>query len=356
MASHTRKSGAKGDKARRLRRTLKRAFRKQRSSYLLKETRLGTPAARQQHYTVKIHLQTEVTGKHSLLFQKKMLVTPAAGVRYTGGGFPQLAREPGAPYARPVVKGKNKLWDQLNKELKGLVSKLFRRGTSLRFPNPSYPRDYSRDLMFSIRHAHWEPCAKPGCRTSNVHYSGPMSLGGYKFALVPEAATERRVGVALVANLQVFLEGELVKKATTPPTKKEEAKNLAGKLLSGCKGHLDELRWLVRSLHLFDESPSAAFEAQVEAQRQEMARRHAAKKPAWASSGYVVPASTWVRYIPARRFTGRRPGFVFRSGDRGTGYYEDVSGRAAAADARVSAPVGVRSSDELGGWQGGGAP
>lgn len=356
MASQTRKNRDK--KARKMRRTLRNVFRKRSpESYLLRETKVGTPAARLRHYTIKIHIQTELTGKHVILFKRKLAVEPVQGVKFTATGLPKLPREPGAPYARPVVKGRNKAWDKLNKELGILVAKLLRRGENLRLPNPSYPHDASHDLIFHIRHTHWEACTRRGCPTSNTHYTGPMAMGGYKFALVPEAASEGRdVGVALVANLQVYLEGEFIKKP--PPSLSEEEKDkkkkatLAGKILSGCKGHLDELRWLVKSLHLFDESPGASFEKQVAAKRTELARKHAAKRPVWSSSGTGPVPSPWTRFIAARTFDGARPGFTFRLGERGMGYYEDV---AATAGPGTFAPVGQRSPDELGGWQGGGS-
>ena len=116
MASQTRKNRDK--KARKMRRTLRNVFRKRSpESYLLRETKVGTPAARLRHYTIKIHIQTELTGKHVILFKRKLAVEPVQGVKFTATGLPKLPREPGAPYARPVVKGRNKAWDKLNKEL-----------------------------------------------------------------------------------------------------------------------------------------------------------------------------------------------------------------------------------------------
>ena len=96
-------------------RQLQSLVRRRRERQLIRVTKLGSPAAQQDQYAIKIHLQTNATGKHSIVFRQTMLRNPREVVPVEAvDALPRIPRKPGPPYARPIRKSHNKEWDQLS--------------------------------------------------------------------------------------------------------------------------------------------------------------------------------------------------------------------------------------------------
>ena len=49
---------------------------------------------------------------------------------------------------RNLFKEKNKEWDTLNKNIDQMLNEIFQTGHQIRLPNPVYPNNRKRDLIF----------------------------------------------------------------------------------------------------------------------------------------------------------------------------------------------------------------
>ena len=85
----------------------------------------------------------------------------------------RIARTPNvAPYGQKPIKGKNKEWDTLNKNIKKLLDEIFKPGHDVRLFNPLYPNNRSKDMIFQITTYRWK---------TRPHSS---KLGNYKFQVL----------------------------------------------------------------------------------------------------------------------------------------------------------------------------
>merc|ERR1719426_532210 len=87
---------------------------------------------------------------------------------------------------------------------------------------------------------------------------------------------------------------------------------------------------------LIPEDPMAAAESQVTADRKRKAEVESGKKPRLGASA-VDKKEMLAEYMPSKTFTGARPGFVFKLGAQGVGYYKDLNEKELdAAEAKAS--------------------
>jgi pre-mRNA-splicing factor SYF1 len=87
---------------------------------------------------------------------------------------------------------------------------------------------------------------------------------------------------------------------------------------------------------LIPEDPMALAESQVNADRKRKAEVESGKKPRLGASA-VDKKEMLAEYMPSKTFTGARPGFVFKLGAQGVGYYKDLNEKELdAAEAKAS--------------------
>ena len=250
-----------------------RTLERQQVGYLRRATRHGTIASKRTTYTLRIHLETPVTGRHGIVFNLQMLRNPT-GTGRSRRTLPEIKREPGPPYAQLVRKGRNKEWDKLSSEIAVELKKLFARGTYLRFPSPGYPNDRRKDKVFVVHSYIWEHCRRPGCTTRNRRYTGPMAIGGYKFVIVPvDMSVPGQPAVDLVVNIAVSLRGRMLRGVHTIPQTiqvEEEAKGLVARLLRNCNDNYRAIVDIVEGMGQGGLSKQGrGFEREIERARRE---------------------------------------------------------------------------------------
>ena len=147
-----------------------------------------------KNYEWLIELTTDATGKHSIFYTDKMkyekepipeaqatplqqnnipsaplpqaqaaqavqnVITPKQTMQNlkAGDSYPTLKRptneneNPPNPYAIFPINSKNKEWKQISKEMAHELSKLFKKDTLLKFPNPLYPKKSANDMIFKV--------------------------------------------------------------------------------------------------------------------------------------------------------------------------------------------------------------
>ena len=287
-------------------------------SDLIRLTKLRSSYANASSYILKIHLQTNATGKHSFVFENKMLKNPprVASVpsvyaleQQALTKYPRVPRKQGvAPYGERIKKNRdprksNKEWDKLSEEISKKLSKSFKNGTYLRIANPLYPNRTSRDVVFRIRSYDWLSCTRPVCtaRWTNARdgeaqtsaFPGDLSQGGYKFIITPvqldfsipsrppaRAAAVPRTRHELVVNIRVKLYGTVDKDLhrIPPRTRKlalQPTAGIRGAIQSGCANRLENLKQVYQSLFALDDS--AGFADKLERRRREEAASAARK-------------------------------------------------------------------------------
>ena len=218
--------------------TIKKAYRKGLHKKVLHRSRLGSQAARQDFYIIKIHLTTSKTGKRTIEFIPRMLESPEGDQAWVPRQHPdqfRIARTPNvAPYAQKPIKGKNKEWDTLNKNIKKLLDTIFKPGYDVRLFNPLYPNDRSKDMIFQITTYRWK---------TRPHSS---KLGNYKFVIDKNNRNE------LVVNINVKLEGKMIKgehKIRAPIPQLPPPKTFGERIDRACDKHRKAVRDLVNSYY-----------------------------------------------------------------------------------------------------------
>jgi len=210
---------------------VKKAFSKSRLNTLIRQTRRGSAGALQDHYKLVIDLTTNKTGKHTIHFEPDNLIN----VHIPGPrrNYFRIARTSNqAPYAEKPVKGKNKEWDTLQKNIEKLLHEIFKPGTQVRLPNPFYPNNPKRDKVFHITEYIWK----------TRHH--PSSLGNYKFFIDVDRNNN------LVVKINVKLEGNFVKDVHTiakPKAPLPPPKHFGERITRACDAHLAAVRDLVSS-------------------------------------------------------------------------------------------------------------
>ncbi len=88
---------------------LKKVYRRGLLKKHVQQSRLGTVAAAQDHYIIKIHLTTYKTGKKKIEFTPNLLINvPATNIAGPQHRDFMIKRTPNrAPYAKKPIKGKN---------------------------------------------------------------------------------------------------------------------------------------------------------------------------------------------------------------------------------------------------------
>ena len=270
---------------------IKKTISKLTISSLVRRSRRNSPAALQDHYKLIINLTTSKTGKHSINLTPNMLINvQVPGPRRN---YFRIGRTPNqAPYAKKPIKGKNKEWDTLQKNIEKLLREILKPGHQIHLPNPLYPHDSKRDLVFHITQYIWK------------RHSHPSSLGNYKFIINVDADNN------LVVAINVKLEGHWVKDAhiiAEPKPPQPPPKHFGERITRACDAHLAAVRDLVSSYqesrkyekkmqHRKEEEASAKIRVQM---RQTRRRGHtAAAAAARAARERALPR--------ARRQTRRR--------------------------------------------------
>merc|ERR1712166_1487944 len=140
--------------------------------------RVGGDLARQKHYILSIRLSTNHTGKHVITlrpndFDQYFVLD---GIGPPNKGILTLPRENFTkrnPYdSNTFLMGKNPEWDALNAKIKPKLNELFKPGTIIRLPSPSYEDDRNRDKLFKISSFVWTENKKK-----------PSWFGNYKFSI-----------------------------------------------------------------------------------------------------------------------------------------------------------------------------
>ena len=140
--------------------------------------RVSGDLARQNHYILSIMLSTNHTGKHIIIlkpndFDKYFVLD---GIGPTNKDILTLPRENFTkhnPYdSNTFLMGENPEWDALNAKIKPKLNELFKSGTIIRLPNPSYENDRNKDRLFKVSSFVW---------TENKNKS-PW-FGNYKFSI-----------------------------------------------------------------------------------------------------------------------------------------------------------------------------
>jgi hypothetical protein len=218
--------------------TIKKAYRKGLHKKVLHRSRLGSQAAGQDFYIIKIHLTTSKTGKRTIEFTPRMLESPEGDQAWVPRQHPdqfRIARTPNvAPYAQKPIKGKNKEWDTLNKNIKKLLDAIFKPGHDVRLFNPLYPNNRSKDMIFQITTYRWK---------TRPHSS---KLGNYKFVIDKNNRDE------LVVNINVKLEGKMIKgehKVRAPIPQLPPPKTFGERIDRACDKHRKAVRDLVNSYY-----------------------------------------------------------------------------------------------------------
>jgi hypothetical protein len=216
---------------------IKKAYKKGLLKKSLYQSKLGSAAAKQDQYIIKIHLTTDKTGKQKIKFTKSLLSNvPAPDTPWVSQKFPHqfiIQRTPNkAPYAKKPIQGKNKEWDTLNKNIDQMLNEIFQTGHQIRLPNPVYPNNRKRDLIFKITQFIWK---------KRPHSS---VLGNYKFVIVKDDDDH------LVVNIDVKLEGNFVKgehQIGAPGVMQPPPKHFGERITRACDTHLRAVREIVKS-------------------------------------------------------------------------------------------------------------
>ena len=281
---------------------VKKAFSKSRLNTLIRQTRRGSPAALQDHYKLVIDLTTNKTGKHTFHFEPTNLIN----VHIPGPrrNYFRIARTPNqVPYATKPVKGKNKEWDTLQKNIEKLLQEIFNPGTQVRLPNPFYSNNYKRDKVFHIANYKWK---------RDDH---PSSLGNYKFIIDVDRNNN------LVVTINVKLEGHWVKDTHTispPKAPPPPPQHFGERITRACDAHLEAVRDLVSSYqesrefdkrmtrHKSQQAALTAIQAASTARRQTRRRRRQAAADAARIARMGGPQAASAARRLARRQAARR--------------------------------------------------
>jgi len=263
---------------------VKKAFSKSRLNTLIRQTRRGSAGALQDHYKLVIDLTTNKTGKHTIHFEPDNLMN----VHIPGPrrNYFRIARTPNqAPYAVKPVKGKNKEWDTLQKNIEKLLQEIFKPGTQVRLQNLFYPNNPKRNKVFHITEYIWK---------RRPH---PSSLGNYKFIIDVDRSNN------LVVTINVKLEGHWVKDTHTispPKPPPPPPKHFGERITRACDAHLASVRDLVSSYQ-----ESREFEKKVKQHKSQQAAARTRRNIRLRRRARNVPA---VQHFVqrARQHQGRR--------------------------------------------------
>ena len=226
-------------------------------------------------------------------------VTSYGSSGYSAAGqtarYPTIKRIPSqvSPYAHPLTS-KNKEWKRIRHELKTQMKTLFKENTILHIPNPLYPNDRSKQLIFTVRSMDWRPFQFKG---EYQQYTSFFKKSPFKFIIVPP-----KKGSGMIVVTTVHLKGRLqtaaeksaeiarriaLKKAGKTP---EQIDRIMGtthrkstpitrleKRLK-CEYHLEELREIMRKSGLFSKPHLTKYQQMVERQKDEKQIRDRSEK------------------------------------------------------------------------------
>ena len=303
---------------------VKKAYSKVRLNTLIRQTRRGSAAALQDHYKLVINLTTNKTGKHTFDFEPdNLLNVHIPGPRRN---YFRIARTPNqTPYTGKLVKGENKEWDTLQKNIEKLLQEIFKSGTQVRLPNPIYPNNPKRDKVFHITNYKWK------------RRDHPSSLGNYKFFINVDRNNN------LVVAINVKLEGQWVKGThTISPAKPPPPppKHFGERITRACDAHLAAVRDLVSSYqesreydkqmaqHKAQQAALTATQTAAAAHRQtRRLRRQAAANAARIARMGGPRAAAAARRLARRQATRRQRRTRIRQGRAAANIQRMVRGR-----------------------------
>ena len=244
--------------------TAEAAAQKIQKRYRGRRARAKHRAATQDHYMVKIFITTNQTGKKRLEFKPSMLSNPVppdmAGPAHV---YFLLKRQvSNTPYTQQTNDERKIELNTLEKNIQHLLAEIFESGHQIRLPNPMYPNNRKRDMIFTISSYKWK------------HYAARPALGNYKFAIDIDSNNN------IIVNIAVALEGSFAKgthdisdhiqPSALPPS------TFGERITSACHAHLKAVRDLVHSYY-----ESKKFEKMVKRGEEEERRFHTRGRTTW---------------------------------------------------------------------------
>ena len=226
-----------------------------------KKTRQG-PRKNASNYNMLIELSTNVTGKHTIFYTSRL---KSATPRQKGPwSYPKISRtDKTAAYSKPVDR-KNKKWIHVNNEIKTMLMSLFPRGSELIFPDPLYPKQAARDIVFRISSYNWKHLPK---RLRNL-------TGKDKFKFYITYNTEDKQDQRLYVALKVKLVGRIVKGRHAIDTKRaalgapSKPKGVRARTGSFCKKRAQGMKDIFTdtwsNTGIFTDSSSERFNKKIE--------------------------------------------------------------------------------------------
>ena len=211
--------------------------------------------------------------------------------------YPTIKRTPSrvSPYAHPLTS-KNKEWERIRQELETQMKTLFKENTVLHIPNPLYPNDRSKQLIFTIRSRDWRPFPFKG---KYQKYASFFKKSPFKFIIVPSNTGEMQ---NMIVVTTVHLQGRLqtaseksaeiakriaLKKAGKTPAQIDRIMGTSRRKSTPitrlekrmkCEYHLEELREIMRQSGLFPKPHLTKYQQMVERQKDETRIRNRSDK------------------------------------------------------------------------------
>jgi len=244
--------------------TAEAAAQKIQKRYRGRRERARHRAATQDHYMVRIYITTNKTGKRKIEFKPSMLSNPVpSDMEGPANIYFLLKRQVSdTPYTKQTNKEKKVELNALQKNIQHLLEEIFASGHQIRLPNPLYPDNQKRDLIFTIANYKWK------------HYGHHPGFGNYKFVIDIDSNNN------LIVNIAVALEGNFVKGAhsisghippsATPPS------TFGARITRACHAHLRAVRDLVHSYY-----ESKKFEKMVMRGEDEERQFHSRGRTTW---------------------------------------------------------------------------
>ena len=261
-----------------------------------KNAQLARISTYQVHYLLE---SDEIDRDNPILYTSSMSQSArqngGAGNVYQTVRYPTIPRIPSrvSPYAHPLTS-KNKEWKRIRQELETQMQALFKENTVLHIPNPLYPNDYSKQLIFTIQSMDWRPFPFKG---EYQKYASFFKKSPFKFIIVPSNKGSKMIVVTTVhlqGRLQTASEksAEIAKRIalkkagktpaqidrimgttyrkSTPITRLEKRMK--------CAYHLEELREIMRQSGLFPKPHLTKYQQMIERQKDEARIRNRSDK------------------------------------------------------------------------------
>jgi len=264
--------------------TAEGAAQKIQNRYRGRRARAKHRAATQDHYMVRIYITTNKTGKRKIEFKPSMLSNPVqSDMEGPANIYFLLKRQVSdTPYTQQTSKEKKVELNALQKNIQRLLEEIFTSGHQIRLPNPIYPNNRKRDMIFSIASYKWK------------HYSQHPGFGNYKFAIDIDSNNN------FIVNIAVALEGNFVKDTHSisdhTPASIIPPSTFGARITRACHAHLRAVRDLVNSYY-----ESKKFEKIVKRGEGEERQFHSRGRTTWKGGRKLTRRKRRARSVKTRR-------------------------------------------------------